>query len=80
MLPGIAGICMFLIFMTMLNVYGALQGRLARGVEVWRADALYAAGSRDLWASAAEEVGMGAGDCRLYVAECWGFVSVFPVA
>ncbi len=26
MLPGIAGICMFLIFMTMANVYAALTG------------------------------------------------------
>lgn len=26
MLPGIAGICMFLIFMTMINVYAAIMG------------------------------------------------------
>ena len=26
MLPGIAGICMFMIFMTMLNVYAGLHG------------------------------------------------------
>jgi hypothetical protein len=26
MLPGIAGICMFLMFMTMLNVYAGLRG------------------------------------------------------
>jgi hypothetical protein len=31
MLPGIAGICMFLIFMTMLNVYAALQGAFGPG-------------------------------------------------
>jgi hypothetical protein len=26
MLPGVAGICMFLIFLTMVNVYAGLQG------------------------------------------------------
>jgi hypothetical protein len=26
MLPGLAGICMFLIFLTMVNVYASLQG------------------------------------------------------
>lgn len=32
MLPGIAGICMFLIFMTMLNVYAGLHGSFGGGV------------------------------------------------
>jgi hypothetical protein len=32
MLPGIAGICMFLIFMTMLNVYAGLHGAFGGGV------------------------------------------------
>ena len=32
MLPGIAGICMFLIFMTMLNVYAALHGAFGAGM------------------------------------------------
>ncbi len=32
MLPGIAGICMFLIFMTMLNVYAALRGAFGVGM------------------------------------------------
>ena len=32
MLPGIAGICMFLIFMTMLNVYAGLLGSFGGGV------------------------------------------------
>ena len=32
MLPGIAGICMFLIFMTMLNVYAGLHGAFGEGV------------------------------------------------
>ena len=31
MLPGIAGICMFLMFMTLLNVYGALTGLFGAG-------------------------------------------------
>ena len=31
MLPGIAGICMFLIFMTMLNVYATLHGAFGEG-------------------------------------------------
>jgi hypothetical protein len=31
MLPGIAGICMFLIFMTMVNVYGGLSGAYGGG-------------------------------------------------
>jgi hypothetical protein len=31
MLPGIAGICMFLIFMTMINVYAGLSGRFGQG-------------------------------------------------
>jgi hypothetical protein len=31
MLPGLAGICMFLIFMTMLNVYAGLQGAFGGG-------------------------------------------------
>ncbi len=32
MLPGIAGICMFLIFMTMINVYGGLSSAYGGGV------------------------------------------------
>jgi hypothetical protein len=32
MLPGIAGICMFLIFMTMINVYAGLNGAYGVGV------------------------------------------------
>jgi hypothetical protein len=32
MLPGIAGICMFLIFMTMANVYAGLHGAFGEGV------------------------------------------------
>jgi hypothetical protein len=32
MLPGIAGICMFLMFMTMLNVYAGLRGAFGGGV------------------------------------------------
>lgn len=32
MLPGVAGICMFLIFTTMLNVYAGLQGIFGGGV------------------------------------------------
>jgi len=32
MLPGIAGICMFMIFMTMINVYAGLQGMYGVGV------------------------------------------------
>jgi hypothetical protein len=32
MLPGLAGICMFLMFMTMLNVYGALIGVFGPGI------------------------------------------------
>jgi hypothetical protein len=32
MLPGIAGICMFLIFLTMLNVYAGLRGAYGEGV------------------------------------------------
>jgi len=31
MLPGIAGICMFLMFMTLLNVYGGLTGLFGAG-------------------------------------------------
>ncbi|HEY0263363.1 MAG TPA: hypothetical protein VGC07_02465 [Granulicella sp.] len=31
MLPGIAGICMFMIFMTMVNVYAGLQGLYGQG-------------------------------------------------
>lgn len=31
MLPGIAGICMFLIFMTMVNAYAGLTGRFGAG-------------------------------------------------
>src|ERR1700742_3361199 len=31
MLPGIAGICMFLIFLTMLNVYAGLRGAFGEG-------------------------------------------------
>lgn len=31
MLPGIAGICMFMLFLTMLNVYGALTNRFGTG-------------------------------------------------
>jgi len=31
MLPGIAGICMFLIFFTMINVYAGLQGLYGGG-------------------------------------------------
>lgn len=32
MLPGIAGVCMFMIFMTMVNVYAALNGAFGSGV------------------------------------------------
>jgi hypothetical protein len=32
MLPGIAGICMFMIFMTMVNVYAGLHGAYGEGV------------------------------------------------
>ncbi|HWZ51634.1 MAG TPA: hypothetical protein VNW54_09225 [Granulicella sp.] len=32
MLPGIAGICMFLMFMTLLNVYAGLRGAFGGGV------------------------------------------------
>jgi hypothetical protein len=32
MLPGVAGICMFMIFMTMLNVYAGLHGSFGDGV------------------------------------------------
>jgi hypothetical protein len=32
MLPGIAGICMFLIFMTMVNVYAGVSGAYGGGV------------------------------------------------
>ena len=32
MLPGIAGICMFMIFMTMINVYAGLHGAFGAGV------------------------------------------------
>ena len=31
MLPGVAGICMFMIFMTMLNVYAGLHGVFGDG-------------------------------------------------
>ncbi|MDE1178620.1 MAG: hypothetical protein PW789_18755 [Edaphobacter sp.] len=31
MLPGIAGICMFMIFMTILNVFAALRGTFGMG-------------------------------------------------
>ena len=31
MLPGIAGICMFMIFMTMVNVYAGLHGAYGQG-------------------------------------------------
>jgi len=31
MLPGIAGICMFMIFMTMLNAYAGLHGSFGNG-------------------------------------------------
>lgn len=31
MLPGVAGICMFLLFVTMLNVYGAVSGAYGVG-------------------------------------------------
>ncbi|RSL17246.1 hypothetical protein EDE15_2776 [Edaphobacter aggregans] len=31
MLPGIAGICMYLIFMTIVNAFAALQGRFGEG-------------------------------------------------
>ncbi len=31
MLPGIAGICLFMIFMTMVNVYAALTGTFGSG-------------------------------------------------
>jgi drug/metabolite transporter (DMT)-like permease len=31
MLPGLAGICMFLMFMTMLNVYAGLHGSFGAG-------------------------------------------------
>jgi hypothetical protein len=31
MLPGIAGICMFMIFMTMVNVYAGLHGAFGSG-------------------------------------------------
>jgi hypothetical protein len=33
MLPGIAGICMFMIFMTIVNVYGGLHGAFGSGVQ-----------------------------------------------
>jgi len=32
MLPGVAGICLFLLFFTMVNVYGALRGAYGSGV------------------------------------------------
>ena len=32
MLPGIAGICLFMIFMTMANVYAGLTGVFGRGM------------------------------------------------
>ena len=32
MLPGVAAICMFLVFLTMVNVYGALVGGFGTGV------------------------------------------------
>jgi hypothetical protein len=32
MLPGVAGICMFMLFFTMVNVYGALQNVFGSGV------------------------------------------------
>jgi hypothetical protein len=32
MLPGIAGICLFMIFMTMINVYAALRGAYGPGL------------------------------------------------
>jgi drug/metabolite transporter (DMT)-like permease len=32
MLPGIAGICMFMMFMTMVNVYAGVTGVFGRGV------------------------------------------------
>ena len=31
MLPGVAGICLFMIFMTMVNVYAALHGSYGAG-------------------------------------------------
>jgi len=31
MLPGIAGVCLFMIFMTMINVYAALHGAYGAG-------------------------------------------------
>ena len=41
---------------------------------------MYAAGGGDLWASKAEEVGMGSGDGWVYVIERWRFISVFQNA
>jgi hypothetical protein len=32
MLPGVAAICMFLLFLTMVNVYGALVGGFGTGI------------------------------------------------
>ena len=60
MLPGVAGICMFMIFMTMVNVYAGLQGAFGDGrEEVCGAGVLYAAGGGDLWVAAAERSGAG---------------------
>ena len=33
MLPGVAGICLFMLFLTMLNVYGALANAFGAGPE-----------------------------------------------
>ncbi len=32
MLPGVAGICLFMLFLTMVNVYGALRNAFGNGV------------------------------------------------
>ncbi len=40
MLPGVAGICLFMLFLTMLNVYGALANAFGAGPEKYAVLAL----------------------------------------
>ena len=87
MLPGVAAICLFLVFLTMVNVYGALQGAYGPGggkIAVLACCTLLAAGLFGLmrlerWGWALVLGGcllLAAGDLYLYSRNHVGFFAV----
>ena len=77
MLPGVAAICMFMLVLTMINAFAAVNGKYWSGGGKYGVLAsVYAAGGGSVWSAATVALGMGAGACGMFDAEPGKFICV----